>query len=171
MFRFLNNRCRNDLKRFSNERSIKQNPASLTPLIDFAKEYPEIFDCLWAIFALQPSNSHPSEQFHRMEHHAHYDQTRLGHSNARGRYMMLQEYSRRKARREQTIQRAKDKSKPLKRVPKHNDRKDIVTMSGEQILVDANPYKEKELRCCLPADVLGNTPRTFLIFCYYGDYY
>ena len=91
IFGFLDSRCRNDLKRFSNERSIKRNPASQTPLIDFTKEYPEIFDCLWAIFALQPSNSRPSEQFHGMERHAHYDQTRLGHSDARGRYMMLQE--------------------------------------------------------------------------------
>ena len=71
--------------------------------------------------------------------------------------MMLQEYFRRKARRERTTQRAKDKSKPLKRAPKHNDRKDTVTMSGEQILEDANPYKEKELRRCLPADVFVNT--------------
>jgi hypothetical protein len=115
MFGFLNNRCRNDLKRFNNERSIKRNPASQTPLIDFANEHPEIFDCLWAIFALQPSNSRPSEQFHGMERHAHYDQTCLGHSNARGRYMMLQEYFRRKAHRERTIQRSKDKSKPLQR--------------------------------------------------------
>ena len=36
-------------------------------------------------------------------------------------------------------------------------RKDTVTMSGEQILEDANPYKEKELRRCLPADFLVNT--------------
>jgi hypothetical protein len=101
IFGFLDSRCRNDLKRFSNERSIKRNPASQTPLIDFTKEYPEIFDCLWSIFALQPRNSRPSEQFHGMERHAHYDQTRLGHSDARGRYMMLQEFFRHKARREQ----------------------------------------------------------------------
>jgi hypothetical protein len=39
-------------------------------------------------------------------------------------------------------------------------RKDTVTMSGEQILEDANPYKEKELRRYLPVDVLVNTSLT-----------
>jgi hypothetical protein len=88
----------NNLKRFSNECGTKRNPASQTLLIDFAKEYPEIYHCLWAVFALQPSNSYPSEQFHGMGHHTHYEQTRLGHSNARGRYLMLWEYFRRNAR-------------------------------------------------------------------------
>jgi hypothetical protein len=48
-------------------------------------------------------------------------------------------------------------SKPLKCAPKHNDRKDTVVMLGEQILEDANPYREKELRHRLPADVFANT--------------
>ena len=131
MFGFLNNRCRNDLKQFSNERSITRNPASQTALIDFAKEYPEIFDCLWAIFALQPSNSQPSEQFNGMECHAHYNQTRLGHLDARGRYMMLREYFRRKAVKNDPYSMQRTKASPVKRAPKHNDRKDTVTMSGE----------------------------------------
>jgi hypothetical protein len=131
MFGFLNNRCRNDLKRFSNERSIMRNPASQTALIDFAKEYPEIFDCLWAISALQPSKSQPNEQFHGMECHAHYNQTRLGHLDARGRYMMLREYFRRKAVKNDPYSMQRTKASPVKRASKHNDRKDTVTMSGE----------------------------------------
>jgi hypothetical protein len=55
------------------------------------------------------------------------------------------------------MQHSKDNSKPLKCAPKHNDRKDTVVMPGEQILEDANPYREKEQRHRLPADVFANT--------------
>ena len=51
-FGFIQSKCRNELKRFSQEIGTHRDPESMTRLIDFAKVFLNIFDCLWSEFSL-----------------------------------------------------------------------------------------------------------------------
>ena len=155
MFGFLKSKCRDEMKRLSQERGTLRNPDSKWRLTDFGNSYPQIFDCLWSLLALHPSGSRMAEAFHGIERHAFNEQTHHGWTDARGRYLMLQEYENRKARRDAVYEQSGHNGHKVKRAPKHNDRKLTLVMAGEQALKSSVMYKPKALTERIPASILA----------------
>jgi len=106
---YLKSNCRNELKRLSALRSVTtRDPNSETRLLDFAAEYPIVFDRLWCQFALSPSATRICEQFHSIERHAYNNQVSADLRDARARYLVVKEYAKRKERRAALIRRMKE---------------------------------------------------------------
>lgn len=154
MFGFLKSSCRTELIMFSRERGVIRDPESKTKLHQFAKVYPNLFDCLWSQLALHPSSSRITEGFHGIERHAFNFQTHHGFTDGRGRYLLLQEYFNRKRRRDAVKSKAEEDGRKLKCTPKHNDRGYTLVMAGEQCVDTAEEYKPKALRDRISSDFL-----------------
>lgn len=147
---FMKSKCRNELKRLTQERDVVRDPTSKTPLMDFAAEYPQIFDALWSTFALIPSSTRMSELFHAIERNAFDPQTPFDWADSRGRYLIKDEYRNRRDRRNEKYERAGHNQKKLKCSPKHNDVGYLVQMCAAQLVKNSNSYRKHHLKERVP---------------------
>ena len=152
----IKSKCRNDLKRLSQERGVVRDPNSKDYLFDFAREYPQLFDMLFSKFARLPSASRIGEGFHSIERNAFDEQTSDDTVDARGRYLIKNEYDSRSERRHAVYERAGDNKIKLKRAPKHNDRGYTVQLAGAQLERDSAPYTKHALNERIPEQVLAD---------------
>ena len=147
----MKSKCRNDLKRLSQERGGIRDPTSKTRLMTFAGFYPQAFDILWVEFAMCPSSTRMAEAFNGIEKWCWDPQTPRDWRDARGRYLTKKEYDNRRGRRIAIYNESMEK---LKCAPKHNDRNLTVTMAGTQCNSNSCSYTRYALEKRTPESIL-----------------
>ena len=141
---------RDEAMRLTREKPGCRDPGSPTWLLDFAKEYPRLFDKLHAQFALFSSNTRIVEQMHGVERNAYNSQASSESATARNNYIMGTVYEDRRARREMSYSTTHNKSstptaKRRKVAPKHNDKKYLLVELGQQLKRRASEYTLEKL--------------------------
>ncbi|KAL7453283.1 hypothetical protein ACHAWC_004950 [Mediolabrus comicus] len=147
-FGFQRNCIRNELKRLSRE-TTPRDESSKTPLKDFAKAYPIIYESLFAAFGFSSSNSRIVEMLHSFVRGCYDSQVPAEFLRDKLRYLMDQEYQLREERRRLYRSRADPKKKWS--AAKHLDRKDTQQMGGEQVQKLTSKYHQGVLDV-LPPD-------------------
>lgn len=161
MLGFAKSKVRNTLKRLSRERGTVRNPDSKTWLLDFAGSHEQAFDVLWAQFALKPSSTRMSEAFHGIERWAYDVQTSHDMRDARGRYLLDNEFTNRQERRIVIYEGDSDEEKKKRKsAPKHCDRSSTWTLAGEQLARNSSQHTSFELSQRFPEAVLKETSVT-----------
>jgi hypothetical protein len=148
-FGFQRNCIRNELKRLSRQ-TTPRDETSKTPLKDFAKDYPIIYESLFAAFGFSSSNSRIVEMLHSFVRGCYDSQIPAEFLRNKLRYLMDQEYRAREERRELYRSRADPKKKWS--AAKHSDRKDMGQMEGEQLKKLASKYHQGVLDELPPDD-------------------
>lgn len=158
---FMTVSVRDEVKRLTREQAGSRDPQSKTWLLDFAAEFPHLFDKLHAEFALFPSNTRIGEQLHRVERAAFDSQASHESAVARNNYIVGPQYEDRRVRREMSYKATNSSStstststKRRKVAAKHNDRKPLLVKLGSQLKERASNYTQAKLRSNVPADVL-----------------
>jgi hypothetical protein len=157
---FMKSKCRNDLKRLSQERGVIRDPASKTRLMTFAGCYTQVFDILWVEFAMCPSSTRMAEAFNGIERWCWDPQTTRDWRDARGRYLAKKENDNRRERRNAIYNSSMEK---LKCAPKHNDRNLTVTLAGAQCNSNIGRYTRYELEKRTPESILIKYSSTAII--------
>lgn len=142
---------RDDLKRLSNEQQNTRDVKSDTPLADFRKQYPIIFEALFATFALLPSSSRLSEQVHGLMRATLGSETPIGLQDHKMAYITRNEYDNRKERRGIVLERMSSGGDESKRSLKHEDRKETQKMVGVQLKESLKQYSLHAINS-LPSD-------------------
>ena len=163
-FGFLTIETREESIKLTREKPGCRDAESSTWLLDFANEYPRLFDRLHAQLALFPSNTRIVEQMHGVGRASH--DTQASHESATSRYnhVMSVLYQDRLERREHSRQEAQtsstststsaSKSKRRKVATKHNDRKYLIDMFGHQLKRRASLWTTEALTKRVPHQVL-----------------
>ena len=120
-------------------------------LADFRKQYPIIFEALFATFALLPSSSRLSEQVHGLMRATLGSETPIGLQDHKMAYITRNEYDNRKDRRRVVLERMSNEGDESKRSLKHEDRKETQKMVGVQLKESLKQYSIHAIKS-LPSD-------------------
>lgn len=139
---------RDELKKLSWEKPGSRLNESSTRLLDFKREYPVIFEALFAAFALMPSNSRLAEQVHGQMRESLKTNQPLKFTDTRQSYVANQLYTMREERRRAARKR---QSPAAKTRVKHSDSKWKVQLEGEHLEQSLREYSTEAL-LSLPED-------------------
>ena len=130
------------------EKPSDRDPDSKTPLQDFKRKYPILYDLLFSFVGYSASNSRIVELLHAFTRQIYDPNMPMECLDNRLNHMMGDEYVQRDDRRDVSKQN-RDPSLPYSK-PKHLDRKKTQQMQGEQMLEGAKKYNASAIAALPP---------------------
>ena len=147
-----------DMQKLSNEEAFMR-PVGI---VHFRSKYPILFDALYAVFGLLPSNSRLCEQIHGMLRKSLESGIGMDQADAQFSYKVNKEYYLREARRDLVNAGTPTKDKDgnrVRKITKHNRTKEQIEMIGKQMLECISNYKDADFSTVMAVNKINKTGR------------